>query len=180
METAKYDWLGAGDKEAKLNNWAPWIMSNYLTAALLLETDSEQKGAWSLLSPKLTDQYLNGLGADGACEEGPTYWAFGPVTLSWMSCTSWKAPPKWPHQYFSLRISSATWQPISIKCISAAIILSISGTRILKWCRNRRLSRGSGIETGDTTMRGFGNWFDARNNYANSLSQQDSSHAGTF
>ena len=42
LRSAKYEWMGNGDKNAKLNNWAPWIMSNYLTAGLLLETTSSK------------------------------------------------------------------------------------------------------------------------------------------
>jgi hypothetical protein len=30
---------------------------------------------------QLTDQYINGLGEDGACEEGPTYWMYGPGSV---------------------------------------------------------------------------------------------------
>src|SRR5258708_1514059 len=78
METARYDWLGAGDSAAKLNNWAPWIMSNYLSAVLLLEKDSNKRAQYVHRAMQVTDQYLNGLGDDGACEEGPTYWAHGP------------------------------------------------------------------------------------------------------
>ena len=78
MQTAKYDWLGAGDKDAKLNNWAPWIMSNYLTAALILEKDGDKRAQDVYRAMRVTDQYLDGLGDDGDCEEGPTYWAAGP------------------------------------------------------------------------------------------------------
>src|SRR5580704_1990938 len=78
MQTAKYDWMGAGNKDAKLNNWDPWIMSNYLTAALLLEKDGDKRAQDVYRAMRVTDQYLDGLGDDGDCEEGPTYWAAGP------------------------------------------------------------------------------------------------------
>ncbi len=37
--TAKYGYLGGGRTDVKVNNWDPWVMSNYLGAALLLEKD---------------------------------------------------------------------------------------------------------------------------------------------
>jgi hypothetical protein len=77
MQTAKYGWMGRGDKNAKLNNWAPWIMSNYLTAVLFLEKDVKKREDYIFKSMQITDQYINGIGEDGASEEGPHYWSFG-------------------------------------------------------------------------------------------------------
>jgi hypothetical protein len=74
MQTAQYEWMGRGDSTAKLNNWDPWIISNYLTAALLLEKDPSKRMQYVSKSIQLTDQYINGLGDDGGCEEGPSYW----------------------------------------------------------------------------------------------------------
>jgi hypothetical protein len=81
LQSAKYDWMGRGDANAKLNNWAPWIMSNYLTAALLLEKDSQKRIQYVSKAIQITDQYINGIGDDGACEEGPHYWSFGPACV---------------------------------------------------------------------------------------------------
>jgi len=77
LQTAKYDWMGKGDTKAKLNNWAPWIMSNYLSAVLFLEKDPSKRRQYVFKAMQLTDQYINGMGEDGGCEEGPHYWMFG-------------------------------------------------------------------------------------------------------
>lgn len=74
LPAAKYAWMGNGNPKARLNNWAPWIMSNYVTASLLLETDPAKRLQAIELSQKITDQYINGLGDDGGCDEGPGYW----------------------------------------------------------------------------------------------------------
>ncbi|MHA4808421.1 heparinase II/III domain-containing protein [Flavitalea flava] len=85
--TAKYEYMGYGNFQAKVNNWAPWIMSNYLSAVLLLEKDADKRADAVLLAMHYTDQYLNGLGDDGAGDEGPLYWfaaggtAFDALTL---------------------------------------------------------------------------------------------------
>ncbi|UYQ94054.1 heparinase II/III-family protein [Chitinophaga horti] len=74
MMTAKYGYLGGGNPNAVLNNWAPWVMSNYLTASLLLDKEEKLRTDAIVRSMKVTDQYINGLGADGSCDEGPSYW----------------------------------------------------------------------------------------------------------
>jgi hypothetical protein len=49
-------------------------MSNWISATLLLEKD-EKKRAEMIYGTMLgTDLYLNGLGEDGGCDEGPSYW----------------------------------------------------------------------------------------------------------
>ncbi len=74
LQTAKYGYLGGGNATAKLNNWAPWVMSNYCTAALLLESDPTQRIDAVQRVMHYTDLYVDGLGEDGGCEEGPSYW----------------------------------------------------------------------------------------------------------
>jgi hypothetical protein len=74
MLSAKYGWAGNGNPNAKLNNWAPWIMANYTTANLLLEKDEAKRANAIHVAIKLTDQYINGLGEDAGCDEGPSYW----------------------------------------------------------------------------------------------------------
>lgn len=75
LKTAKYGYLGGGSSDAKLNNWAPWVMSNYLAAALLLEKDEAKRVDAVGRAMQYTDQYINGLGEDGGCDEGPGYWS---------------------------------------------------------------------------------------------------------
>jgi hypothetical protein len=74
LTTAKYGYLGGGSTDVKLSNWAPWVMSNYCTAALLLERDSARRLDEVRRAMHYTDLYIDGLGEDGGCEEGPTYW----------------------------------------------------------------------------------------------------------
>jgi hypothetical protein len=169
LQTAKYDWLGAGDPSAKLNNWAPWIMSNYLTAALLLEKDSNKRSQYVYRAMQVTDQYLNGLGDDGACEEGPTYWGFGPGSVL---------------DILDL-LRSATngrvdiFRDDLIRNMAAYIYrVHIAGNYFVnigdahpEVVPEPVMIRRFGVETGDSVMRGFGKWLDSRENYGNSLSR---------
>lgn len=63
------------------NNWNPWIVSNWLTAVLLLEEDRDRRTAsvWKALD--VLDQYLNPHPADGGCDEGPGYWGHAGASL---------------------------------------------------------------------------------------------------
>jgi len=70
-QTNRYSWL---DPTKKVNNWNPWIMSNVMTAELLLEPDETKRAENLYQYMKLLDIYLNGLGDDGGCDEGPSYW----------------------------------------------------------------------------------------------------------
>ena len=70
-QTQRYSWL---DPTKKVNNWNPWIMSNVMTAELLLEPDETKRSENLYQYMKLLDVYLNGLGDNGGCDEGPSYW----------------------------------------------------------------------------------------------------------
>ena len=74
MLTAKYGWMGGGNPEAKLNNWAPWIASNYIACDLLIQKDETKRVQGLNIAIGIINQYVNGLGSDGGCDEGPGYW----------------------------------------------------------------------------------------------------------
>ncbi|MFT4031497.1 MAG: heparinase II/III family protein [Siphonobacter sp.] len=61
-------------KTSKVNNWNPWIMSNWLTATLFLERDPQRRAEMVYAAMNGLDLYINGLGEDGATDEGPMYW----------------------------------------------------------------------------------------------------------
>ncbi len=67
----QYSWMS---KTRSVNNWNPWIMSNWMSAALLLEKDEARRADMIHQSMLGLDLYLNGLGEDGGCDEGPSYW----------------------------------------------------------------------------------------------------------
>ncbi len=70
----RYGYLGGGKRTQVVNNWNPWVISNWMTASLLLEKDSERRTKTLQQQLSLIDLYLNGLGEDGATDEGPSYW----------------------------------------------------------------------------------------------------------
>ncbi len=70
-EPERYGYLKKG---AKVNNWNPWIMANWLTATLLLEPDEARRSQMTSAVLSGLDLYLNGLGDEGGCDEGASYW----------------------------------------------------------------------------------------------------------
>ncbi len=66
-----YGWMS---KTKSVNNWNPWIMSNWMMSNLLLEKDAKRRAEMLYASMKGLDLYINGLGEDGGCDEGPSYW----------------------------------------------------------------------------------------------------------
>lgn len=74
MLTANWPWIGNDNPNRVLNNWSPWIMSNYITVTLLLESDEDKRAAAIKRGMNTIDHYVNGLGNDGAINEGPIYW----------------------------------------------------------------------------------------------------------
>ena len=61
-------------KTEPVNNWNPWIMSNWMLSTLILESETERRSEMIHKAMLGLDLYLNGLGEDGGCDEGPSYW----------------------------------------------------------------------------------------------------------
>ncbi len=73
-EVTRYGYFGNGKRTVRVNNWDPWVVSNCITAFLLLEKNPERRAKLMYQSMSLLDLYINGLGEDGATDEGPSYW----------------------------------------------------------------------------------------------------------
>lgn len=67
----QYGWMS---RTKPVNNWNPWIMSNWIMSALLLEKNKVRRDLMVYKSMVGLDAYLNSLGDDGGCDEGPSYW----------------------------------------------------------------------------------------------------------
>jgi hypothetical protein len=74
-----FGWMGF--TERSVNNWDPWICSNWLTSALLVEADAERRRAAVGKILRCLDNFLNGYAEDGGCDEGPGYWGRAAASL---------------------------------------------------------------------------------------------------
>ncbi len=68
----EYWWCG--NYERRTNNWNPWIISNTLFAAAVIETDDRLLTDVVSRSIRFLDNFLNCYEPDGGCDEGPNYW----------------------------------------------------------------------------------------------------------
>jgi hypothetical protein len=75
-----FGWMGFGSQRS-LNNWTPWIDSNWLYCALLMETDEAARVTAVSRILRSLDAFLNGYHDDGGCDEGPGYWGRAAASL---------------------------------------------------------------------------------------------------
>ena len=73
-----FGWMGLLPKRGHLNNWNPWINSNWLMTNMLLEQDAERRQRAIEKSCRSLDEFLSDYSPDGGCEEGPVYWQRSP------------------------------------------------------------------------------------------------------
>ena len=70
-----YWWMAFNYKEGVMvNNWNPWCNSNALLCFMLLENNRDTLARAVYRSMVSVDKFINYVKADGACEEGPSYW----------------------------------------------------------------------------------------------------------
>jgi len=76
LERDDFWWMGlkSSGRASGVNNWNPWISSNWLTGALLLERDQKRRAAAAHKILRVLDRFLGSYHADGGCDEGPGYW----------------------------------------------------------------------------------------------------------
>jgi hypothetical protein len=67
-------WMGLTPADRSVNNWNPWINSNWLTCSLLAEDDPRRSETVHKILRSL-DRFLDGYHDDGGCDEGPGYWS---------------------------------------------------------------------------------------------------------
>jgi hypothetical protein len=66
-------WMGFSDRP--MNNWNPWVNYNVMQCILLLEDDPAQRTKYVYKAITSIDKFTNSYYADGACDEGPSYWS---------------------------------------------------------------------------------------------------------
>ena len=75
MSRDDYWWQALNYKPGMMvNNWNPWCNFNVLTCFLLLEENPANLAKAVYKTMRSTDQFINYVKEDGACEEGPSYW----------------------------------------------------------------------------------------------------------
>lgn len=79
LERDDFWWMGLSG--GTVNNWNPWICSNWLTCVLLVEPDAGRRIRSVHKILRCLDQFLNAYPRDGGCDEGPGYWSRAGASL---------------------------------------------------------------------------------------------------
>ncbi|MCX6615770.1 MAG: heparinase II/III family protein [Acidobacteria bacterium] len=74
LERSDFGWMGLDGRDRPVNNWNPWINSNWLASALLLKDDGKRRLAAVHKILRSLDRFLASYHDDGGCDEGPGYW----------------------------------------------------------------------------------------------------------
>ena len=75
-----FGWMGLTN-DRPVNNWNPWIHSNLLTCALLLDGDPARRAQTVYKILTSLDRFLDSYHDDGGCDEGPGYWSRAGASL---------------------------------------------------------------------------------------------------
>lgn len=76
-----HGWMSASANGKPPNNWNPWICSNWINAALLLEDNESSRVAYVYKAIQVLDEFLTPYPEDGGCDEGPGYWGAAAASL---------------------------------------------------------------------------------------------------
>ena len=79
LERDDFGWMGF--RSASVNNWNPWINSNWLAAALLVERDPARRERAVAKIVRSLDRFVDSYPDDGGCDEGPSYWGRAGASL---------------------------------------------------------------------------------------------------
>ena len=79
MERNDFWWMGFGSRE--VNNWNPYVNSNWLATLLLIETDEDRRLGGVMKIMRSLDRFIDHYPSDGGCDEGPGYWDCAAGTL---------------------------------------------------------------------------------------------------
>ncbi len=75
LQRTDFSWMGFSAHRGHLNNWTPWICSNWIMTNFLMETERNRQVNATRKICQILDYYIESLSPDGGCDEGPGYWS---------------------------------------------------------------------------------------------------------
>lgn len=85
LERDDFWWMGFDTDH--INNWNPWVNSNWLSCVLLMENDPQRRVDAVAKILRSLDRFIGSYHDDGGCDEGPSYW--GRAGASLFDCLEW-------------------------------------------------------------------------------------------
>lgn len=81
LERDNFWWMGWLRRHHPVNNWNPWVNSNWLACVLVLEEDADRRARAVHKIMRSLDVFLTHQSTDGGCDEGPGYWSRAAASL---------------------------------------------------------------------------------------------------
>lgn len=87
---ARDDFWWMGYVRQDLNNWTPWILSNVMLAACIMEHDRLHLCSLLERACRMLDRWIDCMPEDGGCDEGASYWNMaGGAMLDCLELLDW-------------------------------------------------------------------------------------------
>ncbi|MBT3344953.1 MAG: heparinase [Gemmatimonadetes bacterium] len=81
LERDDFFWMGLSNTGRRVNNWNPWICSNWIATVLLVEVDATRRVDAIHKILRCLDCFVDPYPIDGGCDEGPSYWGRAGASL---------------------------------------------------------------------------------------------------
>jgi len=161
LERDDFGWMGFQGN--RVNNWNPWICSNWLASALVVEKDDGRRLQAVAKAMRTVDNFIDPYPEDGGCDEGPGYWGRAGASLydclEWLYSATGGAIDVYDHPLvqnigrFIYRVQVADRYFVNFADAPALVVPSPS------------VVYGYGKRIGDQKMMDLGGWAAARQNW---------------
>ncbi len=173
-ERDDFRWMGFAElpNDRKVNNWNPWICSNWLAATLLNGSDEEQRARDVHRIVRTVDNFIDTYPADGGCDEGPSYWGHAGASLFDTLDLLYRASDG-AISVFDEPLVEEIGRYIYRAHIADDYYVNFADAPAIVRPR-ASLVRAYGERIGDDDMVAFGRWLEARGDaVSSSMSQRD-------
>jgi hypothetical protein len=158
LERDDFGWMGF--RSATVNNWNPWINSNWLAAALLVERDPARRTRAVAKIARSLDRFVDGYPDDGGCDEGPSYWGRAGASL-FEALELLRSATGGHVDVFHEPVVRAIGRFIASAHVAADWYVNI-GDASARVSPEPEIVLRYGRATGDETLASFGAWLAAR------------------
>ncbi|MFN8094364.1 MAG: heparinase II/III family protein [Vicinamibacteria bacterium] len=158
LERDDFGWMGF--RSDTVNNWNPWINSNWLAAALLVERDPARRTRAVAKIARSLDRFVDGYPDDGGCDEGPSYWGRAGASL-FEALELLRTATAGHVDVFHAPVVRAIGRYIASAHVASDWYVNI-GDASARVSPDPDLVFRYGRATGDDTLAAFGAWLAAR------------------
>ena len=160
-----FGWMGFNG--SKVNNWDPWICSNWLTSILIMENNEASRAASLERCLVCIDHFIDSYASDGGCDEGPSYWNRAGGTLYQCLDLLYSASEGKINIYTNRKIGEIGKYIFRLHICNNYFVNFADASAIVK--PNATLLYNIGERTSDKAMLGFAAFFAKQEEYGHSV-----------